>query len=980
MTSLRSLPRCSRPVVRRFGLFVAATFLIAFAVSPMAIAAKTDSGSLAIKAIKVGSKASPLRLTIQAPGSAELAVRVNGKSDDDDAFVSSDRHIRTLDLTASNGLRFGLNRIVVTSTMPDGSSKVRKRAVRISPRTHLADAGRDLSVRNGTTAIVGTRTAGLTGDADGRRLHWRIVKAPRGAKPKVRGANRMRVRLQTRRPGLYLLRLTSIAPGGRRSHDTVELNVLPKDPPIGVSLNTKKDGGNSIVIDGATLPGTRGPAGVAWAFLDRETRVPVPGASGTARTTAELDALIGKANDKSNTGNLMIVTAQAGVPTPQDVFRITVLLRTLDTEGTTKENEDALEQGAPFSFVGIVKGIAGSSRTLFPAFPYKQGAPGNISGLLQFNLSTGKYDLVRPEHPEFNTHATGSTPTRNVMTVGGVTYPGQQLPADASGGVHLVVLDRQTLELKRNQTFPLGTTPRDTDFWVTLRGALDERSQQLILLQTIGAPTPRTGEWDEMTRQIERLGGNRFLWLNLDGTNNYAIVGRRDAERPIAENGSAQDNPNIPRSAGTLAGALTMTRTSAYEPLLAGETPSSINTDIIDVTYQRSQPWPEFVSDPSKRDEAKLAEKYIATALGFCAPPISSCDMRVNYYNARQADWQGKRLTLNTGRELKWSADRFPGVSQGVYEAVKDQLDVELGMITNVEHYFDRLKEPFVTSSAASQVDLAAMSQRLFDNAQIPPNTPTTSWALGLVGKIIGIGNFASGLTRQVSAGVSASFMLGSYLTSSKGTPVAGAQINAKTSDIAERLTSEMLASIDALDTQTQLVISDWGKLKAADYKVDHDWALPPTSAQAIKDMRQAAGQTIAEALIPAAVPHLIRATPGLANGRALDCGTILKWGHYWFKDLPDSSQMYTVDGRYPDGSAYKTFFLLNYVQRSQLPDALAKSLFAPIADDPRNLGIEKLSFFSKRVFGRILHADTGNNYCGLNEPDRLGDAYFRGL
>jgi hypothetical protein len=80
---------------------------------------------------------------------------------------------------------------------------------------------------------------------------------------------------------------------------------------------------------------------------------------------------------------------------------------------------------------------------------------------------------------------------------------------------------------------------------------------------------------------------------------------------------------------------------------------------------------------------------------------------------------------------------------------------------------------------------------------------------------------------------------------------------------------------------------------------------------------------------------------------------------------------MYAVDGRHPDGSAYKTFILLNFVQRSQLPDGLAKSLFAPMADDPlRNLGVEKLSFFSKRVFGRILQADTGKQPL---RPQRAG-------
>ena len=55
------------------------------------------------------------------------------------------------------------------------------------------------------------------------------------------------------------------------------------------------------------------------------------------------------------------------------------------------------------------------------------------------------------------------------------------------------------------------------------------------------------------------------------------------------------------------------------------------------------------------------------------------------------------------------------------------------------------------------------------------------------------------------------------------------------------------------------LIVSDYGKLTAADHHISTDWALPADIKPTIDAYRTSAKQWFYEALIPTAYPYLIR-------------------------------------------------------------------------------------------------------------------------
>ncbi|HKZ13347.1 MAG TPA: hypothetical protein VJL81_05835 [Solirubrobacterales bacterium] len=140
---------------------------------------------------------------------------------------------------------------------------------------------------------------------------------------------------------------------------------------------------------------------------------------------------------------------------------------------------------------------------------------------------------------------------------------------------------------------------------------------------------------------------------------------------------------------------------------------------------------------------------------------------------------------------------------------------------------------------------------------------------------------------------------------------------------------------------------------------INSDWRLTDP-LKAGSDIRIAAKQWFYEALIPTAYPYLIRGDAN--NARNLNCET---GGHFSWPNQPDAFQTYATVGYGADGTPDKAifFFAKGIGAGSSPPADLGDEMFRPLSQG--GLGIEKLQFFTPRVFGsKIAHAVQNNYGC----------------
>lgn len=160
------------------------------------------------------------------------------------------------------------------------------------------------------------------------------------------------------------------------------------------------------------------------------------------------------------------------------------------------------------------------------------------------------------------------------------------------------------------------------------------------------------------------------------------------------------------------------------------------------------------------------------------------------------------------------------------------------------------------------------------------------------------------------------------------------------------------------------LLVSDYGKLSSADKHVDSDWALPQNPDVATNVLRTASRQWFYEALIPTAYPYLIRGNNN--NARNLDCQLADRRG---WPNQPDMFQMNATVGYDNNGNPINgVFFFSRGIGGAMSPPAqLGDEMFRPRDGKDPGLGMEKLQFFTARVFnGRIYHAVDHTPYCSV--------------
>jgi hypothetical protein len=931
---------------------------------------------LEIDSLRVGTREGPLAVRVRAGTFAKVAVWVNGRRVRH-PFEYAGRHAQAIELRTADGLRAGLNRLRIQARS-GGRVAVAKRTLRLQARLLHADAGPDAGVTARVSARLGSKPhpsapAGLA-------YRWQIVQRPPGAKATLRFRDAPRPLLRAEHPGTYELQLETSTPEGPPSFDQITVPVAPPDPPIGAPIDTITPSG-AISIGDRAFGANAG--GIAYVVVERTTRQPVRNADNSevagsvgndAAGIAKLAELAHRYAEQNYMKYLMIVSGRSGIPAAQQ-GTFAQMLKDLGVARLDPLDFAALERGGQFSVIGIPGAPYGSGTVRAPSlfFPATSGA---LIGYLQKSQTvnvdgTPVYDFAAPEHPSFDTRAESSEQT-NKMVVDGIEYAAA-LSDGATAGFHVVVLESLTLKPLDNLVVATNGSggsdrARQAAAATALKNALDRRGGPTVLVQSIGKPKGAGPEWDGVVEQLARLGANRLLVYALDGTSEYALAGRLGSEQPPAESSNAYDHgpyaaPQYP--AAHLIGVLSRTRDSHFEPTVSS-TPTAagpeggVNLRLIKVAYRDPEPWPQL-APLAKAGEEAAVQQFVCEQLGFCKPEGSCQKLRDCYWDSyNDVDWDTK-LTLLTSLE-------YPGKGKGfeadTLSAAKKVLKEEIGAVADVHHYIQRIQEPFLQSEAKSYVDLKTISKQVWDSVQQPAPDNSTSWTLGLVGKLVLLGHFAGPPVGGLSSALSAVFGLSAYVSNKQGTPILGGEIEAKAGELGEQVFERINAAARTATGLGKLIVSDHGKLMEVERHLgDSSWKLPDPE-NALIPLKTASKQWFYEALVPTAYPYLIRG--GGLNARTIDCqrSDRLPWPRQ-----PDEDQMVATTGYDGGGSPIHSvfFFTTGIGGGSNPPPTLGQAMFRPREAAQSGLGMEKLQFFTPKVFGgKIAHAVNGVPMCRL--------------
>ncbi len=963
-------------------LAIVTALLVAATVGAPVAGAKKPPTAI-VESVEVRAGTAAVRLEVRTTKNADLKLRINGRRVEG-AFLPLGPTRRVAHLGVVDGLRGGANKIRVNAVSPFGNRADRARIV-LTRSQLLANAGEDQVVE--PKVGVGLGVAPPAGLRKKLRHRWRILSAPPGARPRLIDRSTPQPTLRADRRGTYVLRLQAQRrSGGPKAYDTVVVSAVD-DPPIGAKVRTIA-GGGKIEVGGRSYPESSSDVPtdeLAWAVLDRATLAGVESGS-VKRDDDGINTLWRKADGYASGSNfqryLMIVSGRSGVPEGQ-LAGLSAVAKRIGAGVLSRSSFAVLRAGKPFSIIGIPGGADGSATVRFaPSTTFE--VSGSISGYLMQNeaiTSSGAhlYDFVSPEHPNFDTKAAGSSDTRNVIKIGPGTYT-RDLPAGATAGFHLVAVEGASMTTMYEGVIPtngsgISDRSRQAAAADQIKEALDLPGGPLVFLQTIGTPTAAGPEWDRVVNQLGgRLGANRHYLYALDGTTRYALIGREGIAAPPQEASTAYDAGPYPTPAiapARLIGSLTRARDSKFiAPVAASPTTANptggLNTDLINLAYQEAVEWPSMA--PSKPDtEVYAAARYIWSQLTFCDSPAacvaSDVASRKYYWKNDGADWDlvHSRLASNVTYPSGTSA-----FSAATFDAVKARLLEEMAAVAHVYGYFDRLRAPFDRSAVGQYVDLKQIGDDIWKSVQRPADDDNSAyWGLMLASGIAKLGEFSPPPGSSAAAGISASFALFAFLSKKTGgTPVLGEEVKARASQLATEMLDRIDQSKQQLTGLAKLVVSDYGKLMAADSRIEGAWRIPRDDSATVSRLRSSARVWFYEALVPVAYPYLIRGNR--LNARDMDCQLS---GRRGWPNQPDDAQMQVTVGYDGNGSPIRAiyFFSRGIGGAMSPPGGIGDSMFAPLEGPKTGAGIEKMSFFTPQVFERgLLIASSGQRLCAV--------------
>src|SRR5581483_8393371 len=265
-------------------------------------------------------------------------VYLNGRRDDS-LFHAPGRAANLIaSLSASDGMRFGRNRLSVYVFREDGRYWTASRTFSVSRRSPLAGAGADQPAVVGRSTQLNAKSS-LPARAHDRLVYrWQIVHAPSGSRARLVGQGKATPSLRADRRGIYRVRLTvtelprrhrtntrGTAAAASSATDTVTVAAAPPIAPIGLPMTITGTTPNQSQIQIKGLTPTTITTGYTVVILNRATEV---GGTLQLLNTAHFD--FGQESALNN-----VITNDSGVNTPDNLV---ILVST--GNGTTTDPSD----------------------------------------------------------------------------------------------------------------------------------------------------------------------------------------------------------------------------------------------------------------------------------------------------------------------------------------------------------------------------------------------------------------------------------------------------------------------------------------------------------------------------------------------------------------------------------------------------------------------------------------------------------------
>ncbi|PTR32238.1 hypothetical protein C8K36_1011290 [Rhodococcus sp. OK519] len=758
----------------------------------------------------------------------------------------------------------------------------------------------------------------------------------------------------------------------------------PADPPIGVTFEAlSRAPGSVIKINGEDVRDTTDRNHYSIAVIDRGTReVKESGTVNIGWTTNLSD--IARRYPRTN-GYLMVISGFRGVADQRNLDALAGAVSYLGGRPFTNDERSLLLSGHAFSVVGIPGGAAGGAFITVDK-GVGNGPRGNVSGYLQVNTATDQYGVVNPENPTFDTTNTAGTPGASEVLFDHKRYAtaSSQVLGAGQSGFQVLAFDHGLVNTK-NVTVATNGTSNDAAAQTRLATEIQDAAQSsgsIVVVQSIGHPTARFQGWSDAAVWIERLGGNRLAFNNLTADSDYSLVGSLTAGPAAIEASSILGRP------GPIAGGLARNRDMVLTPTSGGPA-GGTNTELVDISYQAPQSFPAFSTGHSGTTAAgtAAAELYIGRTLGLCAQDTPSCSVRTEYYHSFKADWHTVATDLDSHR-LDYPGDGR-NFTAADYAAVRTQLAIEISMVNRVRTYFAALQQPFGEAAQQGTIDLDKITKTVIDSIGAP-DSGTTSYVLGLIGKIVALGGFAGPPVSAVAAGLSAAFGLGAYLSQPSGPPQLVNDVQVRASELGRTARAQMLATSRSITGLTLLVLSDYGKLTATTAKLPTTkWTLPNDTGPTIANLTLAAQRSAAEKLVPLVIPWLFRGTP-FRSAQSMSCREEVlpvvwyKQVNVW-KNQPANAALNVRDYSTADGQDILAPYWFAKVSldedQASPPAKLTNMLFDPANPVTGTLGINQLDFINPRVFGAAHQANDAAPGCDLHgmphgpSPTSLGSS-----
>ncbi|HEY2719562.1 MAG TPA: hypothetical protein VGI52_08025 [Solirubrobacteraceae bacterium] len=677
---------------------------------------------------------------------------------------------RSIVISASNGARFGRNKLVLRLRYPHGKRRI-ARSFTVSRGRPLPAAGADIRLL-GPAHVRLSAGASRAARGGALRYRWTIARKPAGSHARLLSPRSQRPRLMTDVSGTYTLRLQV---RGRRvggagfSQPSTDLVQVQQSAAVtqqgafvaaeGLTPSAGKLRVSGGPFAGTYALGTGAPSADVAMFFDRSTMEPLPRShvapyliasnrQGAETLSAALAAAQKEATELGHTvGMLLVATNAGGYSSSFGKF----LTSTVKVAGVP-----LVGASTPFALYAV-PGVAGSGWVSIGS-----GVQREFAGLLAPD-DNGNLSFAPSSVPSLGQTVVSYATTPNGITVNGSSIAsGADKPcASASGGYQVRILEAATLgditDSENGHTFwtngcgdNTGAVEADAVHGLLARAALASGlPARLVIVQGVGVPQHPNIEGNETTAlrevaaQVKQLGGSAEAFdENADATSgpSYALLGKNFQTGGVV--GSSDSSPAEVMTAAPTPKKLEAALSGTFErdrqwrfvvaanvtgTALSGATGAAftqlqraaqtINPSTLAPTPFPTEPDWLQMSDYTARQYGYTDTSVTDDSASLCAPmpkaPAGSgheyeIDVRDLYCGGRKS--QGKWSTNATDLlvDVNDRAVRPPqGISKEKYVAFLTKLQKEGALVDNVNELTSILIAPFGTQGVKANISLS---------------------------------------------------------------------------------------------------------------------------------------------------------------------------------------------------------------------------------------------------------------------------------